>query len=92
MARKPRFNLLGIPQHVIQRGNIREPCFYTGQDYHRNPDFSTYFGSTSPLQTAEMREGFRICSMDAAKGAAGAWMYHQVSSVRILNDARETAG
>lgn len=28
MARKPRFLLPGVPQHVIQRGNNREPCFY----------------------------------------------------------------
>ena len=33
MARKPRFNLIGVPQHVIQRGNNREPCFYTDDDY-----------------------------------------------------------
>jgi len=33
MPRKPRFNLLGIPQHVIQRGNNREPCFYAEEDY-----------------------------------------------------------
>jgi len=35
MARKPRFNLIGIPQHVIQRGNNREPCFYSVSDYQR---------------------------------------------------------
>ncbi len=35
MARKPRFNLIGIPQHVIQRGNNREPCFYADDDYYR---------------------------------------------------------
>jgi len=29
MPRKPRFNLLGIPQ----RGNNREPCFYAEEDY-----------------------------------------------------------
>lgn len=34
MARKPRFNLPGIPQHVIQRGNNREPCFYSKDDYY----------------------------------------------------------
>ncbi len=28
MARKPRFNLPGIPQHIIQCGNNREPCFF----------------------------------------------------------------
>jgi len=33
MARKPRFNLIGIPQHVIQRGNNRQPCFFSTDDY-----------------------------------------------------------
>jgi len=33
MPRKPRFNLPGLPQHVIQRGNNREPCFYSTADY-----------------------------------------------------------
>jgi len=28
MARKPGFNLPGVSQHVIQRGNNREPFFY----------------------------------------------------------------
>lgn len=35
MPRKPRFNLIGIPQHVIQRGNNREPCFFGEEDYRR---------------------------------------------------------
>jgi REP element-mobilizing transposase RayT len=35
MARKPRYTLPGIPQHVIQRGHNREPCFYTKHDYLR---------------------------------------------------------
>lgn len=35
MARKPRFNLPGVPQHIVQRGNNREPCFYATDDYHR---------------------------------------------------------
>jgi putative transposase len=29
MPRKPRIRLPGQPQHVIQRGNNREPCFYS---------------------------------------------------------------
>lgn len=33
MPRKPRFNLVGIPQHVIQRSNNREPCFYAKDDF-----------------------------------------------------------
>ncbi len=38
MPRKPRFNLIGVPQHVIQRGNNREPCFYAEEDYRRYLD------------------------------------------------------
>ena len=33
MSRKPRFNLPGIPQPIIQRGHNREPCFYVEDDY-----------------------------------------------------------
>ena len=32
MARKPRFDIPGIPQHVIQRGNNRGACFFCSQD------------------------------------------------------------
>lgn len=33
MARLPRYNLPGQPQHVIVRGNNREPIFYAEGDY-----------------------------------------------------------
>ncbi len=33
MARLPRFVLPGHPQHVIQRGNNREPVFFAKEDY-----------------------------------------------------------
>ena len=33
MARKPRFSLIGVPQHVIQRGNNRQACFFSNNDY-----------------------------------------------------------
>ncbi len=33
MARLPRFVLPGHPQHVIVRGNNREPVFYADDDY-----------------------------------------------------------
>jgi len=33
MARKPRIFLPEIPQHVVQRGNNREPCFFAEEDY-----------------------------------------------------------
>jgi len=33
MARKPRFNLVEIPQHIVQRGNNRQPTFFAEEDY-----------------------------------------------------------
>jgi putative transposase len=33
MPRLPRFNLLDVPQHVIQRGNNRQACFFEPDDY-----------------------------------------------------------
>ncbi len=33
MPRKPRMYMAGMPCHVIQRGNNREACFFTEQDY-----------------------------------------------------------
>ncbi len=33
MARLPRFVIPGQPQHVIIRGNNREPIFYDDSDY-----------------------------------------------------------
>ena len=36
MARLPRFDFPGIPQHVIQRGNDRQPCFASDDDRERH--------------------------------------------------------
>lgn len=33
MARLPRFCPKGYPQHIIQRGNNRQACFFTDDDY-----------------------------------------------------------
>ena len=33
MPRKPRVSPIGIPQHVIQRGNNRQVCFTSDQDF-----------------------------------------------------------
>lgn len=38
MARKPRFNVLGNSQHVIQRGNNRQATFFAEEDYRRYLD------------------------------------------------------
>lgn len=35
MARQPRIDLPGIPQHIVQRGNNRMPCFIDDEDRAR---------------------------------------------------------
>jgi putative transposase len=35
MARQPRLDLPGIPQHIVQRGNNRLPCFLDDTDRAR---------------------------------------------------------
>ena len=35
MPRQPRYNLPGLPQHVIQRGNNRQSVFFSEVDYRR---------------------------------------------------------
>ena len=34
MPRKPRIGLPGVPQHVVQRGNNRQPCFHNERDFY----------------------------------------------------------
>ena len=33
MPRKPRMYMPGMPAHVVQRGNNKEPCFFAAEDY-----------------------------------------------------------
>ena len=33
MPRRPRLNLAGLPQHIVQRGNNRQPCFFAEDEY-----------------------------------------------------------
>jgi putative transposase len=35
MARQPRIDLAGVPQHLIQRGNNRQACFYSDEERRR---------------------------------------------------------
>ena len=38
MPRQPRYGLVGIPQHVMQRGNNRQATFFAGEDYRHYLD------------------------------------------------------
>lgn len=36
MASQPRLDLPGIAQHIVQRGNDRQPCFFSPNDDQRD--------------------------------------------------------
>ena len=33
VPRPPRYPLIGVPQHVMQRGNDRQPTFFAADDF-----------------------------------------------------------
>ena len=51
MPRQPRLDLANIPQHIVQRGNDRQPCFFSDVDYVR------YLGD---LREIVLREGCAV--------------------------------
>ena len=48
MARLPRVHLAGVPEHIIQRGNNRQVCFASDDDFaaysHWLKEYSEAFG------------------------------------------------
>jgi len=44
MARRPRLTLVGVPQHVIQRGNNRQATLFADEDYRL---FLAYLGKAT---------------------------------------------
>ncbi|WP_286272261.1 transposase [Thalassotalea hakodatensis] len=43
MARLPRIDLPNIPQHIIQRGNNRQACFYHEKDFKAYLNWLKYY-------------------------------------------------
>ena len=48
MPRQPRFNLVGVPQHVVQRGNNRQATFFADADYERYIDHMMSAAAANP--------------------------------------------
>lgn len=53
MPRQPRPDFPGVPQHVVQRGNDRQACFFEDVDYR------TYLVG---LREASLRYGCGPCT------------------------------
>jgi hypothetical protein len=42
MPRRPRIKLAGMPQHIVQRGINREPCFFAEKNQKGSDPFQTW--------------------------------------------------
>lgn len=51
MPRRARITCPGVPVHLIQRGNNRQPCFFAEPDYRRYLDWLAEY---SPLAGCEL--------------------------------------
>ena len=47
MPRRPRIIVPNTPQHVIQRGNNRQACFYADEDYQFYLEWQNNRGQTT---------------------------------------------
>ena len=77
MARQPRIDLVGIPQHIIQRGNNRQACFFTDSDRRQYLEWlrraaSKYGGSVHAYVL--MTNHVHLLATGAETGALGRMM------------------
>ena len=77
MARQPRIDLAGIPQHLIQRGNNRQACFFTDDDRRHYLEWlhqaaGKYGGSVHAYVL--MTNHVHLLATGAEKGALGRMM------------------
>lgn len=50
MPRRPRLSLPNVPQHLIQRGNNRQACFFADEDYRFYLEWLTEYASKTGCQ------------------------------------------
>lgn len=96
MARRPRLDVPGIPQHIVQRGHDRRPCFFTQDDRRRYlgllAEHARGFGCAVHAY-ALMTNHVHLLATPAEAGAVSRWM-QAVGRVfvRCLNDAHGRSG
>ena len=96
MPRPRRLDLPGIPQHVIQRGNDRQPCFFANADYLR---YLTALRELAPRQGCAvhayvlMTNHVHLLLTPASSGALARLMQSLGRRyVRYINDRYERTG
>jgi len=88
--------LPGVPQHVIQRGNARNPCFFRRSDYDRYLHFLTEAADANACMIHAyvlMTNHVHLLATAPRRGAIGRMMQDVGRRfVRIVNDATGRTG
>ena len=61
MPRPPRYPLIGVPQHVIQRGNNRQPTFFIEDDFRFYLEYLKGAATNHHCGLQEIRESLNQC-------------------------------
>lgn len=96
MARQPRIDVAGCPQHLIQRGNNRQPCFLANTDRHRYLDWlrraATDYGGCVHAYVL-MSNHVHLLATGAEQGALGRMMQSLGRNyVRYFNSRHQRTG
>lgn len=96
MPRAPRLDLPGVPQHVVQRGNNRNACFFRRSDRDR---YLYYLAIAAAAQDCRihayvlMTNHVHLLVTPAVHGAVGRMMQDLGRRyVRVINDATGRTG
>lgn len=96
MPHQPRLDVANIPQHVVQRGNDRQPCFFKPEDYERYlSDLRELLlrGNCSVHAYALMTNHVHLLMTPAEPGQVGALMQALGRRyVRYVNDIYHRTG
>ncbi len=96
MARQPRFVVPGLPQHVIQRGNNRQPIFTVEADYRFFLDLlqasSERFGVLVHAYVLMTNHVHLLVTPEASSGLARMMQGIGRRYVRHFNDTYERTG
>jgi putative transposase len=86
MPRRPRLDLPDIPQHIIQRGNDRQPCFFAEVDRLRFLDVR--FLNDRYRRTGTLWEGrYKSCLVDSETYLLRRHRYIELNPVRAGMEA-----
>jgi putative transposase len=96
MARKARFSPEGVPQHVIQRGNNRQICFGSEEDFkaylHWLKQYSKKYGVSVHAWVLMTNHVHLLCTPWSVDGLSKMMQSLGRSYVRYFNDTYQRTG